>query len=80
MSSSIVLTIIIATTQSTRKFEYSLMIPGNKTYFKTSISIHYFVKEKYDRVVQKETSGMKIHYMKIKFCGRIGMERENGKK
>lgn len=56
------------------------MIPGNKTYFKTSISIHYFVK-KYDRVVQKETFWQeKMYYMKIKFCGRIGMERENGKK
>lgn len=52
------------------------MIPRNRTYFKTSISIHYFVKEKYDRVVQKET----FWHENILNEDKILWENRNGKR
>lgn len=36
-------------------------------------SIYFFIVEKYDRKINKKPSSIKIHYIKIKFCGVNGL-------
>ena len=71
-------TITIATTPSKRRFKHILMISGKK-HLKILIFIHTFSKKGITGWSKEGLSGIKIYYMKIKFCGRIGTERRKRK-
>lgn len=72
-------TITIATTQSTRKFKHSLMIQETKHILKFQFLSTILSRRSMIGWFKKRLSGMKIYYMKIKFCGRTGIERRKWK-